>query len=160
VNDLMSGSRILLAAVGASLALAACGGAEPCGGMCGDGMICDLSTDSCVASGAGGAGGTGGSGGSAGGLGGAGGSSGGAGGAGGAGGGTACTTDAWPGWPLTWFNSRCANCHGSEFASVTTVRSKKLSLVSRINSGNMPQGSSVTASDKTRIVTWLNCGSP
>lgn len=92
---------------------------------------------------------------------GAGGSGGSAGGGAGGGGGSACTTDTFAGWPTTFFHANCAgSCHGSEFYTRSTVQLKLSSIRSRISSGNMPQGYSLSSADQTRILTYLGCGAP
>lgn len=89
------------------------------------------------------------------------------GGAGSTGGGTGstdagvCTTDTWSSWAQNFFNTRCNSCHQhtGEFTQAY-VLSRKTSISSRINSGNMPQGSSLSAADKQRILKYLSCGVP
>jgi len=120
-------------------------------------MVCDSATLQCVVVDGGVGGGSGAGGGSGGGAG--GGSAGG--GSGGAGGGTAaCTADTFQAWPTQFFQYDCSNCHGSEFSSQSYVQSRRQAIASRISSGNMPQGFGLSAGDRNRILTWLNCGAP
>lgn len=74
--------------------------------------------------------------------------------------GTACTTDSFAVWPSQFFDSDCAGCHGPEFSSLSTVKSRRSSIRSRISSRNMPPGGGVASGDVTRILTWLDCGAP
>jgi hypothetical protein len=117
------------------------------------GRNCVPVTGSTCASGTGGGGGT---------TGGGGGTTGGGGGATGGGGGTMCTTDTWATFGQAFFANNCANCHHhtGEFTTRTSVLNSKSSITSRISSGNMPQGATLPAATRSRILTYLGCNVP
>lgn len=101
-------------------------------------MTCVPSSGDC-------SGGSGGSGGSAG------------GGSGGSGGGGTCS-DTWASYAQTFFSSQCSSCH-SWATSHSYVQSQSGGIASRISSGSMPPGG-LSATDKQRILNYLNCGAP
>ena len=67
--------------------------------------------------------------------------------------------DTWANFAQAFFSNNCTNCHQHtfEFSSVAAVNSNRSGISSRISSGNMPQGHSLSSSDKQRIVKWLSC---
>ena len=71
----------------------------------------------------------------------------------------ACTTDTWSSWAHGFFGNNCVGCH-SQFDSYSGVSSDRSGIQSRISSGNMPQGSTLSPADKQRILKWLSCGLP
>ena len=82
------------------------------------------------------------------------------GGSAGGGGGNSCTSDTWSNYAASFFVDYCANCHGSEFSAWSNVQSRSSTLSYYISSGLMPRGGGLSASERQRIVTWLDCGSP
>ena len=70
-----------------------------------------------------------------------------------------CTTDTWNSWAHSFFTSNCTGCH-SNFGSYSGVSSDQSNIQQQISSGNMPLGSSLSSSDKSRILKWLGCGLP
>lgn len=66
-----------------------------------------------------------------------------------------CTPDTWANFGQQFIQQRCNTCHGFSQASVRTQRAE---VISRIESNDMPRGSSLTTAQKTRVLTWLNCG--
>ncbi|NOY91946.1 MAG: hypothetical protein GXP55_12185 [Deltaproteobacteria bacterium] len=105
------------------------------------GMNCaPLAGDTCAGSGGSGSGGSG---------------------SGGSGSGAACTTDTYSGWPSTFFTGHCrgSGCHTSEFGR-SDVSARASLIASYISSGSMPRGERLSSADRTRILTYLNCGAP
>jgi hypothetical protein len=70
-----------------------------------------------------------------------------------------CTPDTWAGWSKGFFSAHCTGCH-SWASSYSSVKNKQSTCASYIQSGQMPQGETLSAADKTRVLKWLNCGSP
>ncbi|MGV3620168.1 MAG: hypothetical protein ACO1OB_05100 [Archangium sp.] len=68
-----------------------------------------------------------------------------------------CTPDTWTNFGQQFFAQRCNGCHGFNQLSVGTQRAE---ITARIESNDMPRGSSLTSAQKTRVLTWLNCGAP
>jgi cytochrome c553 len=66
-------------------------------------------------------------------------------------------SDTWSGYAQSFFSTRCASCHG-QFGSQASVLSYASAINSEISSGRMPEGSSLSSSEKTRILDWLVCG--
>lgn len=72
----------------------------------------------------------------------------------------ACTTDTYATYAKAFFQQNCDGCHGHAFgSSYATFNVAKTSVRSRINSGSMPP-SPLSASVKTRILKWIDCGAP
>jgi hypothetical protein len=80
------------------------------------------------------------------------------GGSGTGGGGSSCT-DTWSNYASAFFNSYCANCHGTEFSTQADVSSNAAATKSSISTGSMPPGG-LSSSEQTRILNWFNCGMP
>ena len=59
-----------------------------------------------------------------------------------------CTPDTWSNFAQSFFNNNCGQCH-SQFSSYSSVVSDAKSITSKISNGSMPQGSSLSASDKS-----------
>lgn len=70
-----------------------------------------------------------------------------------------CTPDTWTSWSRSFFSAHCTGCH-SWAASFSSVKNKQSTCASYIQGGQMPQGETLTAADKTRVLKWLDCGSP
>lgn len=68
-----------------------------------------------------------------------------------------CTPDTWSSFGQQFFAQRCNVCHGFNQGAVRTQRAE---IISRIETNDMPRGSSLTTEQKTRVLTWLNCGAP
>ena len=66
-------------------------------------------------------------------------------------------SDTWSGYAQSFFSTRCASCH-SQFGTQASVQSYASAINSEISTGRMPQGSSLSSSEKTRILDWLVCG--
>lgn len=73
--------------------------------------------------------------------------------------GPVCTPDTWTNYSSAAFRNNCSGCH-SWATSYSKVASRQYSIAADISSGSMPRGSSLPASDKTRMLKWLNCGLP
>ncbi len=78
------------------------------------------------------------------------------------GGGGSCTSDTYSGWAGTFFSNHCnrGGCHGSSEFTASDCRSRTSTIASYISSGSMPRGETLSSSDRSRILTWLNCGAP
>lgn len=55
--------------------------------------------------------------------------------------------------------SACSGCH-STFGSYNSVYADRLSIRSMVVTGQMPRGSSLTASQKDAIACWIDNGAP
>ena len=60
-----------------------------------------------------------------------------------------------------------SGCHGNgstntggAFTSYSLIAAKKDIIKGQVEAGIMPQGSSLTATDKTALIAWINCGAP
>lgn len=73
--------------------------------------------------------------------------------------GVACTPDTWASYGESFFASTCSGCH-PQYSTRPDVVSSRSNITSRINSGSMPQGSTLSSAEKTRILRYLNCGVP
>jgi hypothetical protein len=84
----------------------------------------------------------------------------------GTGGAPPCTTDTWGNFAQAFFKNDCTlSCHthftlGGTSPNYNSVKSSAADITSRIKSGNMPQGTKLSASDKSRILLWMSCGEP
>ena len=84
----------------------------------------------------------------------------------GTGGAPPCTTDTWANFAQAFFKNDCTlSCHNHSTLGGTTpnynsIKSNASNISSRISSGNMPQGTKLSATDKTRILKWISCGEP
>jgi hypothetical protein len=84
----------------------------------------------------------------------------------GTGGAAPCTTDTWANFAQAFFKNDCTlSCHnhstlGGQTPNYNLIKSNASNISSRISSGNMPQGTKLSASDKSRILKWLSCGEP
>jgi len=81
----------------------------------------------------------------------------GTGGTGGGGSSSSCTSDTWSNFEGNWFAANCARCHGWA-SSHTAVASRASANISWISNNSVPPSSSVSASDKARVLQWLGCG--
>lgn len=66
---------------------------------------------------------------------------------------TACA-DTWNNYAHGFFNSYCNGCHS--FPTAASVRGS--TSQSRISSGNMPRGTSLSSTTRARILAWFACG--
>jgi hypothetical protein len=72
-----------------------------------------------------------------------------------------CTTDTWGSFAQNFFTMSCDYCHGHNFeGSLSSTTSQAGSIRPRISSGNMPQNTTLSSSDKSRILLWIKCGEP
>lgn len=68
-----------------------------------------------------------------------------------------CTPDTWTNFGQQFYAQRCNGCHAFDLAQVRSLRAQ---MISRIQSGDMPRGSSLTTAQKERVLEWLDCGAP
>jgi hypothetical protein len=56
----------------------------------------------------------------------------------------------------------CRSCHqhSSQFGTQAAVQGSLSSIESQISTGRMPQGISMSTTDRARLTTWLGCGAP
>jgi len=71
-------------------------------------------------------------------------------------------TDTWSTYGQSFFATNCRTCHEhtSQFGSQSAVLNSINSIESEISSGAMPEGTTLSATDKTRILSYLACGAP
>ena len=60
-----------------------------------------------------------------------------------------------------------SGCHGTgstntggPFTNYSLIAAKKDIIKGQVEAGIMPQGSSLTATDKAALIAWINCGAP
>lgn len=72
------------------------------------------------------------------------------------------TQDTWANYGSAFFTSSCRNCHQhtTQFVTQQSVQSSLSQISSEINSGKMPQGAGLSATEKARVLGWLACGAP
>lgn len=71
-------------------------------------------------------------------------------------------TDTYSNYGQSFMTTNCRNCHQhtSQFGSQASVVSSLNSIESEINSGRMPQDSTLSSTEKARVLAWLSCGAP
>jgi len=83
---------------------------------------------------------------------------------GGAGGGSssATCTDTFAAYGQGFFATYCTACHhhSGDFSTQATVQASLSSIRSEISTGKMPEGTSLSSTEKARVLAWLNCGAP
>ncbi|MFZ5442544.1 MAG: hypothetical protein ACOZQL_21215 [Myxococcota bacterium] len=81
---------------------------------------------------------------------------------GGGGGGSSACTDTWSGYGATFFSATCSTCHHhtGQYATQASVQAALSSIRSEISSGKMPEGMSLSTSERARILAYLGCGAP
>ncbi|MGZ3743595.1 MAG: c-type cytochrome [Pseudobdellovibrionaceae bacterium] len=57
----------------------------------------------------------------------------------------------------TIFSNSCGGCHG--FQNYSTASTDSANIYTRVSNGSMPQGGSLSATDKNAIEQWVSCGS-
>jgi hypothetical protein len=58
------------------------------------------------------------------------------------------------------FADNCSRCHDSAWASCWSVQASASSVESVVSSGEMPLGGSLSATDKSAVLAWLDQGAP
>ncbi|MFT3709993.1 MAG: hypothetical protein QM817_20365 [Archangium sp.] len=71
-------------------------------------------------------------------------------------------TDTWSTYGDAFFGTNCRTCHQhtSQFTSQALVNAQLSSIKSEISSGKMPEGTTLSSTDKARILAYLACGVP
>lgn len=71
-------------------------------------------------------------------------------------------TDTWANYGQAFFTTTCRTCHEhtNQFGTQAAVLASLNSIESEISSGKMPEGTTLSASDKARVLAWLSCGAP
>jgi mono/diheme cytochrome c family protein len=74
----------------------------------------------------------------------------------------ASNTDTWSTYGQAFFTTNCRSCHQhtSQFGTQAAVTASLSSIKSEISSGKMPEGTTLSATDKARILAYLSCGAP
>lgn len=67
-----------------------------------------------------------------------------------------CTHDTWSNFGKSFFQARCAGCHGTTFSTAAKVRASGARQA--ISSGAMPRGTPMTTADRARVEKWFSCG--
>ena len=73
---------------------------------------------------------------------------------------SSCTGDTFSGWPSQFFANQCARCHGRQFARHRDVQRRARTIAAYIRAGSMPPGGGLSATERARILTYLDCGAP
>jgi hypothetical protein len=71
--------------------------------------------------------------------------------------------DSWANYGAGFFSTTCVGaCHRHDAAWTTpaAVRLSADSIRLSIENGGMPQGQTLSAAERTRVLTWLACGAP
>ncbi|MEI6397359.1 MAG: hypothetical protein WCO71_01190 [Pseudomonadota bacterium] len=58
------------------------------------------------------------------------------------------------------FANNCQSCHGTTYSNYNYVQANSYSIMSRINSGNMPKGHLMPSMDKSTLQQWVSAGEP
>jgi hypothetical protein len=71
-------------------------------------------------------------------------------------------TDTYANYGQSFISTSCRSCHqhSSQFGTQAAVVSSLSSIEAQINSGRMPQGLSLSATERSRVLGWLSCGAP
>ena len=69
-------------------------------------------------------------------------------------------TDANYGQAFVTTNCRSCHQHTSQYGTQAAVQGSLTSLESELSTGRMPQGLTLTAAERARVITWLGCGAP
>jgi hypothetical protein len=74
----------------------------------------------------------------------------------------ATVTDTYASYGQAFFTTSCRTCHEhtNQFGTQAAVLASLTSIESEISSGKMPEGTSLSASEKARVLAWLSCGAP
>jgi hypothetical protein len=67
--------------------------------------------------------------------------------------------DTYVGYGQSFLASNCTGCH-PQFSTQAAVQASLSSIESAIDSGSMPRGSGLSATDQSRSLAWLACGAP
>jgi|APLak6261671146_1056082.scaffolds.fasta_scaffold28941_2 hypothetical protein len=74
----------------------------------------------------------------------------------------ASNTDTYTSYGQAFLTTTCRSCHehASQFSTQAAVQASLTQLEAEISSGKMPEGTSLTTAERTRVLTWLGCGAP
>lgn len=76
---------------------------------------------------------------------------------------TTCeSTDTYASHGAAFLAANCRTCHehASQFTNQTQVASAAANLRLEISTGRMPEGATLSATEKARVLAWLACGAP
>lgn len=75
-----------------------------------------------------------------------------------------CSTnvDTYANYGQTFIDSQCRTCHqhASQYGTQAAVQASLTKLEAEISSGKMPEGTTLSSAEKTRVLGWLSCGAP
>ncbi len=71
-------------------------------------------------------------------------------------------TDTWSSYGENFFANNCITCHEhtSDFATQSAVVSRLDEIEQQISSGQMPEDTTLSSTEKSRVLAWLSCGAP
>lgn len=75
-----------------------------------------------------------------------------------------CSTnpDTYASYGQTFIDSQCRTCHqhSSQYGTQAAVQASLTRIESEISSGKMPEGTTLSTAEKSRVLAWLGCGAP
>lgn len=75
-----------------------------------------------------------------------------------------CSTniDTYASYGQTFMDSQCRTCHqhASQYGTQAAVQASLTKIEAEISSGKMPEGTTLSSAEKTRVLGWLSCGAP
>lgn len=71
-------------------------------------------------------------------------------------------TDTYANYGQSFMATNCRTCHQhtSQFGTQAAVVSSLNSIESEISTGRMPEDTSLSSTEKARVLAWLSCGAP
>lgn len=74
----------------------------------------------------------------------------------------ATVTDTWSSYGENFFATNCITCHEhtSDFGTQSAVVSRLDEIEQQISSGQMPEDTTLSSTEKSRVLAWLSCGAP
>jgi len=71
-------------------------------------------------------------------------------------------TDTYASYGATFLSSNCRTCHEhtSQFSTQALVQASLTSLEVQISTGQMPEGATLSSTEKAKVLAWLECGAP
>lgn len=71
-------------------------------------------------------------------------------------------TDTWSTYGQGFFSAHCTTCHEhtSDFATQSSVVNQLDRIEAELSSGDMPEDTTLSATEKSRVLAWLSCGAP
>lgn len=74
----------------------------------------------------------------------------------------ASNADTYTSYGKAFIATNCQSCHehASQFGTQAAVQASATSMESEISSGKMPEGISLSTTERARVIAWLGCGAP